>query len=87
MDYKIWLILVTVPSLLGFIFKSKFYKSLNKIIAISIVVVGMFLNTSLIYQYFELICEAKTCSMVPTTKLSELKFPFFWRFLTFRFSK
>lgn len=87
MAYRVWLVILLAPGLLSFVFKNKIFKNLNKIVAVGIIVVGMFLNVSLIYSYYELICEAKTCSMVPTTKLSELRFPFVWRFLTFKFSK
>jgi len=86
-EFKMWLIVALLPSLIYFLIRNKMLVRLNKIIAIIIVAIGMFWNSSLIYQYYDLDCEAKTCPMVPTTKLSELKFPFFWRFLTFRFSK
>jgi len=87
MNYRIWLVVLLTPGLLSFLFENKIFKTLNKIVAIFIIAAGIFLNTSLIYRYFELICEAKTCAMVPTTKLSELKFPFVWRFLIFTFPR
>ncbi len=82
LDYRRWMFICLAPSLLYWLFKVKILKSLNKFIAISIIIVGLFLNTVLIYNYFDLICEAKTCSMVPTTKLSVIRFPFIWRFFT-----
>lgn len=85
MDYKIWLAIVLIPGLFAFVFNNKIFKNLNKLVAIGIISVGIFLNVGLIYQYYELKCEALTCPMVPTTKLSELRFPYFWRFFTFRF--
>lgn len=86
-SYRIWLALAVTPGILQIIFKNKIFAKLNKYIAILIILVGMFLNTSLIYRYYELNCEAKTCPMVPTTKLSELRLPFAWKILDFKFSK
>jgi 4-amino-4-deoxy-L-arabinose transferase-like glycosyltransferase len=87
LDYKIWLVILLIPGLLSFIFKSRFIKSLNKLVAVGIIIVGIFFNTCLIYRYYDLVCEALTCPMVPTTKLSELRFPFVWRYLVFTFSR
>lgn len=87
LDYKIWLAVALTPGLLSYIFNVKLFNNLNKVMAISIITIGIFLNTCLIYRYYDLVCEALTCPMVPTTKLSELRFPFVWRFLVFTFPR
>ncbi len=86
-NYKMWFILALTPGLLQMIFKKDIWGQLNKFSALAIIISGLFLNTSLIYRYYDLHCEAKTCPMVPSTKLSQLRFPFDYKFLMFKFKK
>lgn len=70
-----------LPSVLQEVWQKKNLLLLTKIIMVGVFVVGMFWNITFIYNSFELNCESKTCPTGPTTILSRLYFPVFYRFL------
>jgi 4-amino-4-deoxy-L-arabinose transferase-like glycosyltransferase len=82
--YRFVLGSLMLPSTLNMILEKKILISLSKWIIIGIIVVGIYLNTKYIYNAYELACENTTCPFVPTTFLSTIRFPYFWRFLVIR---
>ncbi|MDO8573426.1 MAG: glycosyltransferase family 39 protein [Candidatus Daviesbacteria bacterium] len=79
MNFRIIFSLLMLPSLLNSIFTRSYLEKINKLFLILIIAVGMYFNIIYIYNVFELKCESKTCAFGPTTKLSTVNFPFFWR--------
>lgn len=71
-----------VPSLINTILKKEWLKKISKMIIAIVVIVGMWWNIKYVYNAYDLACESKTCPMVPTTFLSDLHYPFFWRFIS-----
>lgn len=68
-----------VPSLANWVFNKKWLKALSRLVIAGVVVVGIWFNTTYIYNAYDIACEAKTCPMVPTTFLSNLHYPIIWR--------
>lgn len=77
--YKVWMALAITPGLLAFVFKKEIFRKLNKIVMIIIVLAGIIWNSTLIYRYFGLKCQAIVCPMVPSTILSSIGFPEIWK--------
>lgn len=69
------------PSLLNMVYPHKLLQILSRGMIIVAFVVGMYWNVVLVYQGFEGKCESLSCPIGPSTKLSELKLPFIWRFI------
>lgn len=80
-NFRLIFFLLLLPILLKTIFNKEIFGKLNKLILISIIVVGIYFNVIYIYNIFELKCESQTCPMGPSTKLSTINFPFIWRWL------
>jgi hypothetical protein len=68
-----------LPSLANTIVNKDWLKVISRLIIVGVVVVGLWFNIKYIYNAYELDCESKTCSMVPTTVLSRIYYPFIWR--------
>jgi len=79
--YKLIIFLFLLPSLLYLIFKKNFLKLLTRYLIMAAVIVGLFLNVKYVYNSFEIECQSRSCPLVESTRLSELRFPFVWRFL------
>lgn len=79
MNFRIIFSLLMLPSLLDSVFKRSYLEKINKLLLVLIIVVGMYFNIIYIYNVFELKCESQSCPFGPTTKLSTINFPFFWR--------
>ncbi len=78
--YRLTFLALIAPSLLNTIFNKSWIKKVSQAVIIGIVIVGMWWNVKYVYNAYELNCESKTCPMVPSTILSSLHYPFFWRF-------
>lgn len=73
--------LAVLPSLAYYIWKKKWLKSLSRLIAVAFLVLGVWYNVKYIYNAFEIRCESISCPFGQSSKFSEIKVPFFWRFL------
>lgn len=73
---------LVLPSLGYEAFKKKYLKILGQSIIIGAFVVGSYMNVVYIYNSHELKCERKECPIGPSTIVSRMHFPFFWRFFT-----
>ncbi len=80
-DYRNILSLLFVPSIIKTFFENKIIDKICKTFIIGIIIVGIYFNVIYIYNAFEIECESISCPIVPSTKLSTLHFPFFWRFM------
>ena len=78
--FRVLFFLLLAPFLLHSVFGGKLTKILSKGLLITIVVVGIYINTTYVYSAFEIECESKTCPIVESNALSTLHFPVFWRF-------
>lgn len=81
LQYRITFSLLMLPPLMRTIFENGFLEKISKIVIIGVIIVGIYMNVVFVYNAFEIICESKSCPIVPSTKLSVLHFPFIWRFL------
>lgn len=81
MNFRLILLLFLLPSLLKTIIKKSYLERLTKLLLIIVVIVGIYFNVIYIYNIFELQCESRSCPFGPSTKLSTINFPFFWRWL------
>ncbi len=80
-DYRNILGLLLMPSILRPFFQSKVLDRVCKIFIIIVITIGIYINVIYIYNSFEILCESKSCPFGPSTKLSTIHFPFFWRFM------
>lgn len=83
-NFRALFCLIMAPGLAYQIFKTDWLKKLVKITILIVVVVGLYLNTKYIYSAYEVACQNLSCPLVPSTWLSTLRFPFFWRFLVLK---
>jgi len=72
------------PSLANTIFNRDWLKTVSRFIIVGVIVIGMWFNVKYIYNAYELDCQSKTCSMVPTTALSRIYYPFIWRLVVLK---
>lgn len=79
-NFRIIFSALMLPSLIDFVTGKVNFRKLCQIIIVGIIAVGMYFNVIYIYNTFELICESKSCPIIPTTKLSTIHFPIIWRF-------
>ncbi len=79
--FRVVFLLALVPSLLEYAWNVKWAKSVSRVIVIFFLALGIFYNAKYIYSAFTIRCESVDCPFGPTTKLSEVKMPFLWRFL------
>lgn len=68
-----------LPSLALVIWHSPWLKRLSSGIVIGVFVLGAYFNSKYVYSAFEIGCEAVSCPFGPSTRLSETRIPFFWR--------
>lgn len=81
MQYRIIFSSLVLPSLLSSLIKSEKLITINKLIIIVIITVGLFYNSVYIYNAFEIKCENISCPFGPSIDLSTLMyFPVVWRF-------
>lgn len=79
--FRIVFLLAVLPSLAYYLWKKRWLNNLSRFVAIAFLVLGVWYNVKYIYNAFEIRCESKTCPFGQSSKLSEIKLPFFWRFL------
>ncbi len=79
--YRNILSALLLPSILRGVFNLNILDRISKGLIIGVIIVGIYFNIIYIYNAFEIACESKTCPIVPSTVLSTLHFPFFWRFM------
>ena len=79
--FRIVFLLAVLPALAYYIWKKKWMNSLSRIIAVAFLVLGVWYNVKYIYNAFEIRCESISCPFDRSSKLSEIKLPFFWRYL------
>jgi len=72
-------ILIMAPSLLSEIFVNKFFRWVSKITISLVFIIGVYFSSVYVYSAFEIGCEGLRCPIVPQTKLSTLRIPYFWR--------
>jgi len=73
-----------LPSLANTIVNKDWLMVISRLIIVGVVVVGLWFNVKYIYNAYELDCQSKTCSMVPTTALSRVYYPFIWRLVVLK---
>lgn len=81
MQYRLLFSGLMLPSVLAVVFKKDIFSTISRVLIILIIIVGVYLNTKFIYNAFEIICEAQTCPLVPSTWLSTLHYPLLWRLI------
>ncbi len=85
--FRLTYLLALVPSLVYLAWQKKWAKRLSGVVFIVFLAMGMWFNSKYIYNAFELKCEHVNCPIGPSTKLSTIKIPFFWRFMVLRSSE
>jgi 4-amino-4-deoxy-L-arabinose transferase-like glycosyltransferase len=65
-----------LPSILDTVFNKNILRKVSRVIVIGVISIGMAMNAIYIYLAYEVECQSKTCTMVPSTTLSKLGFPF-----------
>ncbi|MBI2021868.1 glycosyltransferase family 39 protein [Candidatus Daviesbacteria bacterium] len=79
-EFRLIFSALTLPSLFYSVHPKLWLERLTKLILIGIIAVGIYMNSVYIYNQYELVCENQTCPFGPLTFLSEVHFPFIWRF-------
>ena len=79
--FRITFLLAVLPSLAYYVWKKKWMLSLSKIIIVGFLILGVWYNVKYIYNAFEIRCESMSCGFSESSKLSEVRVPFFWRYL------
>ncbi len=69
------------PAILYFLFKKPIFQKLTKIVLVTVIIIGFFLNTQAIYSAFPIASESKSFPYGPGTFFSNVYVPLFWRFL------
>jgi len=80
-QYRFWIVFFFFLPILNLLFRKKFIQKTTQLMILVIVILGLFFNVKYIYNSFELACQSKSCPIVESSKISELRIPFFWRFL------
>lgn len=75
-------LLLVSPSLLGMIWDKPVFKGLTRVFLVAVVMAGIYYNATFIYSIFSIQCENLSCPFGPSTWLSEVRIPFFWRLFT-----
>lgn len=80
-SYRMLIFIFMIFPLLYIIFKKTYFKKITRLLILTIILVGIFFNVKYVYNSFELACQSRSCVIVGSNWLSELRIPFFWRFL------
>lgn len=78
-NFRIIFSLLMLPSLLSTILNRSYLEKFNRLLLVLIIIVGIYFNIIYLYNIFELKCESQSCPIGPSTTLSAIHFPFFWR--------
>ncbi len=87
LNFRLFFSTLLLPSILESIFETPLLHKVTKAVMILVISVGIYLNVLYIYNEYEIVCQSVDCPLVPTTTLSTLHFPFFWRFFVLGESK
>ncbi|MBI2196437.1 glycosyltransferase family 39 protein [Candidatus Daviesbacteria bacterium] len=79
--FRFIITMLVSPAIFYFLLKKTVFLRITKIVLVSVIVVGFFLNTQAIYSAFPIASESKSFPYGPGTFLSGAYLPFFWRFL------
>jgi len=79
--FRVVFFLAMLPGLGMLVWKNNWLRWLVRGLMLVCVIMGAWYNVKYIYNAFELRCESIVCPIGPSTKLSEVRFPFFWRYL------
>ncbi len=79
--FRAVMFLSLIPALIDLAWKKPWTKKISRAVLICVFVLGAFWNAKYIYSAFAIRCESISCPIGPSTKLSEIRLPFFWRFL------
>ncbi len=79
--FRAVMFLALLPSLFGMIWRKGWTRKVSRIILIAVFVLGAWWNSKYIYAAFAIRCESISCPFGPSIGLSEVRLPFFWRFL------
>ncbi|HET7098857.1 MAG TPA: glycosyltransferase family 39 protein [Patescibacteria group bacterium] len=80
-NYRIIFALLMAPSIINTIFQKKWLAKLSKFVVGLAIITGLIINLIYIYMAFEIECQSKTCTFVPTTPLSVVHFPIISKFM------
>ncbi len=79
--FRLSFLALTLPSLGDWVFRKKILEKISVVTVIAIIAIGVFLNSKVIYSYFDISCESITCPFGPSNLFAKLYFPIIWRFL------
>ncbi|HBC73199.1 MAG: Glycosyl transferase family 39 [Candidatus Amesbacteria bacterium GW2011_GWB1_47_19] len=82
LTFKALVILFFLPFLSYEIFPSHLLNRLRQCTLLVLLTVGLYFNAAYIYSVYDIRCEAVSCPIQVENRLSQLRVPFFWRFLT-----
>ncbi|MBU1200467.1 glycosyltransferase family 39 protein [Patescibacteria group bacterium] len=82
--YRLSFCLGLLPLLLNKIWPKKLFIKISRGVVIVVVALGLFFNAKYIYSVFEIRCESIECPFGPSTKLSEVYMPVFWRWFVMK---
>lgn len=63
------------------LFNKNFWKNITRLVVIFVIASGLYLNARHIYSAYDIRCESVDCPIGPGNKFSEVRLPYFWRFL------
>lgn len=72
---------LVLPSLVFEWLNKRNLEIICRIILVGTLVVGIYINVIYIYNIHEINCESRSCPIGPSTAISRMYFPIFWRFL------
>lgn len=78
--FRIILSILILPSLAYEAFRKNYLKKIGQSIIVGTLIVGTYWNIVYIYNSQEIKCQSVDCPLGPSTFLSRLHYPFFWRF-------
>ncbi len=79
--FRVTFLLAVLPSLAYYVWKKKWLKNLSRLVVTGFLILGVWYNVKYIYNAFEIRCESIQCSFSESSFFSEVRVPFFWRFL------
>lgn len=82
--FRLVYLLLVSPAVLNMIWPREILKQISRVLLLGVILVGAYLNAKYIYSAFPINCESISCPMGPSTWLSEIRVPFFWRWLVVR---
>lgn len=75
---------LVLPSLVFEWLGKKNIEAICRILLIGTLIAGIYMNVVYIYNVHEISCESLSCPIGPSTVISRMHFPFFWRFFVLK---